>query len=217
MGFFSNKKSEEEIFEEALAENNIFEGVSCKVVFPDTDLKISTHDGFTRGVATLTLGIVGWAATSGIKQTEQNRVLQTELQVVNKGIVFKKSTRDQKDLRIPYDNIVKANRKGGMFEFTILLLENQEIHVRLFSIKGELNSPLYVRNHLTNIINERACGAQYEEGGWGLEHGTAEPQETKQENGSLLEELERLGNMYKEGLLTDDEFALAKKKLLGGD
>lgn len=84
MGFFSNKKSEEEIFEETLAENNIFEGVSCKVVFPYTDLKISTHDGFTRGVATLTLGIVGWAATSGIKQTEQNRVLQTELQLLIK-------------------------------------------------------------------------------------------------------------------------------------
>ena len=125
MGFFSNKKSEEEIIEETLAENNIFEGINCKVTFPDTDLKITTHDGFTKGVATLTLGIVGWAATSGIKQSEQNRVLETQLQVVDKEIVFKKSTSDQKDLRIPYDNIVKANPKESMFEFTLLLLENQ--------------------------------------------------------------------------------------------
>lgn len=31
-----------------------------------------------------------------------------------------------------------------------------------------------------------------------------------------MDELERLGNMYKEDLLTDEEFALAKKKLLDG-
>lgn len=29
-----------------------------------------------------------------------------------------------------------------------------------------------------------------------------------------MDELERLGNMYKEGLLTDEEFAAMKKKLI---
>ena len=72
-------------------------------------------------------------------------------------------------------------------------------------------------NHILNTLNQRACGAQYEEAGWGLEHATAEPQETKPESGSLMDELERLGNMYKEGLLTDEEFATMKKKLIEGE
>lgn len=80
-----------------------------------------------------------------------------------------------------------------------------------------MKQDFYVENHFINIINERATGAQYEEAGWGLEHGTAEPHETKQENNSLLDDLERLGNMYKEGLLTDEEFAAMKKKLIVGD
>ena len=29
-----------------------------------------------------------------------------------------------------------------------------------------------------------------------------------------MDELERLGNMYKEGLLTDEEFTVMKKKLI---
>ena len=88
----------------------------------------------------------------------------------------------------------------------------------MFSIKGEFNSPQYLKNHLINIINQRACGAQYEEAGWGLEHATNEapkPETIQQSN--LMDELERLGNMYEKGLLTDGEFALAKKKLLEGD
>jgi len=72
-------------------------------------------------------------------------------------------------------------------------------------------------NHISTTLNERACGAQYEEKGWGLEHATAEPQEAKQESGSLMDELERLGNMYEKGLLTDEEFSAMKKKLLEGD
>ena len=42
-------------------------------------------------------------------------------------------------------------------------------------------------------------------------HMANEPRESD----SLMDELERLGNMYKEGLLTDEEFSIAKKKLLG--
>ena len=72
-------------------------------------------------------------------------------------------------------------------------------------------------NHIITTLNERACGAQYEEVGWGLEHATAEPTETKQESNSLMDELERLGNMYEKGLLTDEEFVAMKKKLIEGE
>ena len=53
-----------------------------------------------------------------------------------------------------------------------------------------------VLHHIDDVINERACGAQYEEAGWSLEYGTAELQETKQESRSLMDELERLANLY---------------------
>ena len=69
-----------------------------------------------------------------------------------------------------------------------------------------------------DVLNERACGAQFEEAGWGLEHGINEQSEpeTKQESNFLMDELERLGNMYEKGLLTDEEFAAMKKKLIEG-
>ena len=219
MGLFGNKKSEEELMEEALEKCNIFEGLRCRVTFPDTQIRIRSHSGWVKGAATLTLGIIGLAATTGLKQEETNRQLTTIVQVVDKGIVFKKAAKDNKDLRIPYEDIVSSKRDLNDFDIIIInLVENQDIRLMFFMGSGtSQKQDMYVENHFINIINERACGAQYEEAGWGLEHATVEPQETKQESGSLMDELERLGNMYKEGLLTDEEFAAMKKKLIGGD
>lgn len=215
MGLFDNfKKSDEEKIDEALTKYNIFEGIECEVIFPDTQLKITTHGGVTRGAATLAFGIIGLAATSSIKHKEEKRKVKSNFQVVENGIVFKRATEEGKDLRIPYDNIVKANQ-NGLFEIHIVLLENQVIILELENMR--LEPVKILGNHILNTLNQRACGAQYEEAGWGLEHATAEPQETKQESGSLMDELERLGNMYKEGLLTDEEFAAMKKKLIDGD
>lgn len=165
MGLFGNKKSEEELMEEALAECNIFEGVRCNVTFPDTQLKIANSSGVAKGAATLAFGLVGLAATSGVTQKEENRKLITNVQVVEKGIVFKKATEDNKDLRIPYESIVKAERREGNFEniLFIVLLENQDIKIDI------MDSPIYPKynnyaaTHLINTINQRATGAQYEE------------------------------------------------------
>ena len=215
MGLFDNfKKSDEEKIDEALTKYNIFEGIECEVIFPDTQLKITTHGGVTRGAATLAFGIIGLAATSSIKHKEEKRKVKSNFQVVENGIVFKRATEEGKDLRIPYDNIVKANQ-NGLFEIHIVLLENQVIILELENMR--LEPVKILGNHILNTLNQRACGAQYEEAGWGLEHATAEPQETKPESGSLMDELERLGNMYKEGLLTDEEFATMKKKLIEGE
>ena len=212
MGLLDNfKKSDDEIKEEALMEYNIFEGIFAWVTFPDKQLKVSTSSGVTRGVATLAFGLIGLAATSGIKQKEKFRELKTTFQIVDKGIVFKNATLDGKDLRIPYDNIIGAQRAKDD-DLVITLLENQEIYI-FFSNFRKIEYRKFVVQHVIDTINERACGAQYEESGWGLEHGTAEPQESKQQS-NLMDELERLGNMYEKGLLTDEEFAAMKKKLI---
>ena len=214
--FGGKKKSEEELMEEALEKCNIFEGLMCRVTFPDTEIRLNTQSGWVKGAATLTLGIIGLAATSGFKQEEKNRQLVTTIQVVDKGIVFKKAAKDKKDLRIPYGDIVSAKRDPNDQDIIIIqLIENQDIKIMFFMGKGtSLKQDFYVENHFINVINERATGAQHEEAGWGLEHATAEPQETKQEGKPLIDELERLGNMYEKGLLTDDEFAAMKKKLI---
>ena len=214
MGLLDNfKKSDEEIKEEALMEYNIFEGISALVTFPDKQLKIGTHSGAARGVATLAFGLIGLAAASGVKQKEEFRTLRTLFQIVEKGLVFKNATLEGKDLRIPYDNVVGAERVKED-DLVITLLENQEIFI-LFKFE-KIGYRKFVVQHVIDIINQRACGAQYEEAGWGLEHATAEPQETKQESGSLMDELERLANLYEKGLLTDEEFAAMKKKLIEG-
>ena len=213
MGLFK-RKSEEEKITETLTKYNIFEGIDCEVIFPDTQLKIVSHSGLTRGVATLAFGFVGLAATSSIKHKEEKRKIESNFQVVEKGIVFKRATEDGKDLRIPYENIVNVTKSDLIFEINIILLENQVIILELETMK--LDQVKILSNHIINILNEKACGKQYEEVGWGLKHATNEQSEpeTKQESNSLMDELERLGNMYKEGLLTDEEFTVMKKKLI---
>lgn len=227
MGFFDGKTKKDHI-EEMIIENNVFEGIKCEAIFPNKQLQIGTSSGLKKGAATLAFGLVGLAATSGIKHEEKKRKLTTIFQIVDKGVVFKKATINGEDLRIPYENIIeikKSNPKTFKVRtankisvnldpstFKILLLKNQEIIIRLNNLN--LYSTSDFIKHIANIVNERACGSQYEETGWGLEHATAEQIETKQESNSLMDELERLGNMYKEGLLTDEEFAAMKKKLI---
>lgn len=220
MGLFSSdttpEEREQQRIEETLGEFNIFEGFECEVIFPEKQLKTSGSSGAKKGIATLAFGIIGWAATSGTSQNEENRIVTTIFQVVDNGIVFKNASIDGSDIRIPYNEIIKMeviNPEKSSIIGMITLLKNKRIIInpRIGSMRGEI-----ILNHTSNILNERACGAQYEEAGWGLEHATAEPQETKQ-NGSLMDELERLGNMYEKGLLTDEEFAAMKKKLIKGD
>lgn len=221
MGLFSSDitpdEKEQQRIEKALEEYNIFEGVKYEVIFPEKQLKTTGSSGSKKGLATLAFGVIGWAATSGTSQNEENRIVNTIFQIVDKGIVFKNASINGSDIRIPYDEIIKMEVIGpnkGEIIGMITLLKNKKVIInpKIGYPQGEI-----ILNHTANILNERACGAQYEEAGWGLEHATAEPQETKQEISSLMDELERLGNMYEKGLLTDEEFTLAKKKLIEGD
>ena len=209
--------SEQKRIEDTLAEFNIFEGFECEVIFPEKQLKTTGSSGTKKGLATLAFGVIGWAATSGTSQNEENRIVTTIFQVVEKGIVFKNGSMDGSDIRIPYDEIinmevVQPERSGIIGIITLLKNKRIIINPKIGFLRGEI-----ILEHTSNILNERACGAQYEESGWGLEHGTAEPPKTKRENGSLMDELERLGNMYEKGLLSDEEFATMKKKLIEGD
>lgn len=222
MGFLdrfqeSDEKRQARI-EKVLEQNNVFEGVKFEVVFPSKQLRIATQSGVTKGAATFAFGLVGLAATSGIKQEEKNRTLITDFQVVDKGVVFKRATENGKDLRIPYENIVVADdipsQDGPKNIINITLLENQKITLIMNVLKLLPSEEKALRNRIISIINERALGYKYEEAGWGLEHATEDLSETSKEDNSLMDELERLANLYEKGLLTDEEFSAMKKKLI---
>lgn len=110
MGLFGNDISPEEKerqrMEKTLEEFNIFEGIECEVIFPEKQLKTSGSSGAKKGLATLAFGVIGWAATSGTSQNEENRVVTTIFQVVDKGIVFKNGSMDGSDVRVPYSEII---------------------------------------------------------------------------------------------------------------
>lgn len=57
--------------DKVLEKNNIFEGIKVNAVFPDKELKIKSHGIATKGMATLGFGLIGLAATSGVKQEEK--------------------------------------------------------------------------------------------------------------------------------------------------
>ena len=69
--------------------NNIFEGVPIQLFLPEKDIVIKQHSGLTKGVATLGLGLLGLAATSGVKQETKRKIIKTSLQVVDAGVILK--------------------------------------------------------------------------------------------------------------------------------
>ena len=213
MGLFSRNISEDELLEQY----NIFEGIECEVILPEKQLRTSGKSGTSKALATLAFGFAGFAATSGTTENEVNRTLNTIFQIVDKGVVFKNTTLESSDLRIPYSYIIEMEvyeHKSRPSFGKLILIENKPIIIKLDVSKKESD---IIFDHIAEIINEHACGDQYEEAGWGIEQATAEPQKTKQEGNSLMDDLERLGNMYEKGLLTEEEFTLAKKKLLEGE
>lgn len=205
--------------------NDIFgEGVAIQLFLPEKEIIIKQRSGLTKGVATLGLGLVGLAATSGVKQQTKTKSIHTRLQVVDAGIILKNASPDKKDIRIPFENVKSLeyiSKQTGHCK--LILLENQTLifYLRIFLNRNQKEELLQyvpeVKEQVFKVINERAKGNEDpEEIKWSTEKSDIiKTIENNQENPSLMDELERLGNMYKEGLLTEDEFALAKKKLLG--
>ena len=134
------QKKQEEKIAKIREKHNIYEGIGCVVQFPREEVVLKSHGGLTKTAATLGFGILGLAATSGIKQQKKKVFKNTFLQIADKGVIFKKVTDDGKDLRIPYDNIISFTlhvQHVGKKEVTIngqyelLLLENQSLIIGL--------------------------------------------------------------------------------------
>ena len=234
-GFFNRLKNnieerkEERIIEEKRKKESdskyickrFFNGVKCEVVFPGKELILKTHSGGTRALATLGFGLVGLAATSNVKQEKRNKSVNTIFQIVEKGIVFKNAD-DGKDLRISYDNIINASFEVKYYNYVYInLLENQQLKIiienaELSRRKESIKHALH--HHIIPYINEHANGLEYEEAGWGLPSKKEDMEESVENRNadSDFEKLEKLMDMYKEGLLTEDEFKAMKNKIING-
>lgn len=200
---------------------NLHKGLKFRVYLPEEEIVLKQHSGLTKGIVTYAFGLPGMAAISGVKQEKKQKTIKTVLQAVDAGIIFINASKDGKDIRIPFEHIVSFKNKGE--HFTLTLLENQKLELYLneftYDQKKKRGSELnYIYDHITETISSKATGNQnVEELKWNpdLKNNNSEIiSKTKEENSSLMNELERLGNMYEKGLLTDEEFAAMKKKLI---
>ena len=204
---------------------DIYKGVKFKIYLPEKEIVLKDkHGGLTKGILTFTFGLPGFAGTNGIKQEKKQKTITTVVQVVDAGVIFKNSSEDGKDIRIPFEDIISfkenngGNRIGG---FTLTLIGNQILKMYISGIyqkqRKRLGSDLYYAyEHIEKAIDKKACGSQNtEEIKWSSEKNNENiVSEVKNETGSLIDELERIGNMYEKGLLTDEEYAIMKKKLM---
>ena len=213
MGFFNDDTDKEERKrqerEKALEKYDIFKGVECEVILPEKQLKISGSSGAKKGVATLAFGIIGWAATSGTSQNEENRIITAIFHVVDKGVVFKNGAIDGSDIRIPYEDIISVeifvddNHKAMSL---LTLLGNRKI---FFIPTCGVFDRKYVLDYAINVLNERISGSLYEEDGWGLEIDYN--QLKKLDAQRKIDNLERLCNMQKNGLISEERFTKLKE------
>ena len=164
----SLEKSKEEFeikVKEVADKYDIREGTTVTVITPETEIITkNTSSDLMKTMATLNCGVAGYAMTSGKKTVEQNKKIKTILKVVPKGIVFEKASNDGKDIRIPWDNIVKTSRKAKPLYFNIHLIENQEFEIWVKPLKRDNSEANALAEHLARVINENAT--RVEEEGW---------------------------------------------------
>ncbi len=159
----SNEKLELKVNEVA-EKYDIRQGIDVTVITPVIEIITkNTSSDLMKTMATFSWGVAGYAMTSGKKTVEQNKKIKTKIKVVPKGIVFDKASNEGKDIRIPWDNIVKTSRDKAKY-FNLHLIENQELKIWVKPISGDKNASNALAEYLARVINENATGV--EEEGW---------------------------------------------------
>ena len=130
-------------------------------------MKASGKSGTTKGLATLAFGFFRGCCCKW-NQSKENRQVETILQIVDNGIVFKNANRDGSDLRIAYGEIVKMmvpeDKKNNQTVGIITLLQNKII---LVMPKGNTSRKSIILDYIWEKINDKAYGVENEEPGWG--------------------------------------------------
>ncbi|MGL6297920.1 MAG: hypothetical protein ACRC1M_02005 [Methanobacteriaceae archaeon] len=159
------RKSEEE----KLAENEeyfftiIERGWRTKVFLPE--FIVENKDIFSKGVSTLAFGLVGLAMTS--VSTAKQRKLDTIVRIAEKGLVIENADPDGRDLRVPWENIIRAreeyNDNDRILGVFVFLDEGNSILIKNPKSIKNFKSPEFT-SKVADVINDRACALADE--GW---------------------------------------------------
>ncbi len=153
----------EKTVQEVSEKYDIREGVDVTVITSEIEIVTKdTSSDLMKTMATFSWGLTGFAMTNGKKTVEQNKKITTKIKVVPKGVVFEHASNEGKDIRIPWDNIVKTSRTTKISYFTLHLLENQEFEIYVSPNKYSKSNA--IAEYLSRVINENATGV--EEEGW---------------------------------------------------
>ena len=159
MGLFGPPDEDFDYERELLENHNPYEWVACQVTLPGLEMTIESASPWVRGLATGAFGVVGLAATSGVNQSYEHLVLNTHFRIAEKGVVIFQACKDESDLRIPWDNIVRA--------FYVKTHEgNQPITIYFNRINLFQSEYVHYSRAVARIINEHACGVSPEDEGW---------------------------------------------------
>lgn len=178
MALFKKKSKEEkdaEKLEKLLEKNNLDNGLRCKIILPQKELKIESHSAGTKILSTVCFGLVGAAATSGSKSKKQNKEIETTFRIAEKGVVFERASENGTDIRISWDNIVNVNPIGKgldkLYHFELILLKNQILKITILPITIDENGKQKLSFKYKNFIllgeyyiSKIKCNGQDEEG-----------------------------------------------------
>lgn len=216
------------------------EGSYYKTV--ETPVIQNKHGGLAKGAATLGFGLVGLAATSGVKQTTSTKkVLQKgkythrRITVKDKHIVLK--TYQDTSLNLGFnhqsDNITKVvfnwNDIDSLDDEYFFIFKTGETlkcpvpDVTEWTAEGimrvlgttDLNTNLETNKEWLEELKPDVNQIFFELIRNRIKEAKNNFSEKVLDNNTNVDELEKVMKMYQEGLLTDDEFATMKQNIIG--
>ena len=209
----------------------------------ETPIVQNKHGGLTKGVATLGFGIIGFAATSGIKTTTETKqvfrsgeYLHSQITFNNRSIVLKSYTNDSSSkifnskpginqIAIKYDDIHSFNSENFTFflesgenfgcpPIALKYIVRQNIKKITTTYDKSINDQ-FIQNY-TNKINKKIkliIAELINE-----QITLAKKSNSNQHQSNVdISGLEKIAEMYEKDLLTDEEFINLKQKIIGNE
>ena len=250
----NRKNSKEEILDEITTKltdsfNNKGISISDLATIEDSYYKTvetpvvqNKHGGLTKGVATLGFGIVGLAATSGVKQTVSTKKVLQKGKYTHRKITFKK---DHIVLKTYEDDFHGLNFNSEVNNINKIVFNWEDItslddeYYFIFNTGETLKCPIpdttewisegvmrvlgttdFDENFKTNKIWIGQLESDVNKIFFDLIRNRINECKTKlnsneNSNTSNVNELEKIIKMYQDGLLTDDEFIIMKQNVIG--
>lgn len=147
---FDNEETKERKRKEDF-ENFLENGDEFRVTLPEI-IEVPTS-AFGRGASAYVFGLTGYAVAE--KTKEVNRQIKTHVKAVEKGLYIYNATMEGKDMKIPWDSILKVTIGNTSSNLCLHFVDGREL---------ELFEVISYDKLLFDFLNDRACGEI--EDGW---------------------------------------------------